>query len=92
MNQVELIGFTPTGREKALLDYAVPAVLHVKCEYLLTIDHAGLKHPLGAMSRQCQCPFLALSGCATRADECLLLGAERTWTNRCLQLDLCWLS
>ena len=31
-----------------------------------------------------ECPFLALSGRATRANECLLLGAKRTWINRCL--------
>jgi len=31
-----------------------------------------------------KCPLVAHSGRATRADECLLLGPKRTWTNRCL--------
>ena len=33
-------------------------------------------------------PLLAHSGRATRADECLLLGAKRTVTNRCLPISI----
>ena len=34
------------------------------------------------------CPLLAHSGRATRADECPLLGAKRTLTNRCLPISI----
>ena len=51
------------------------------------ILHAGGQPKVinGKSSHQVsECLLLAQSGHAQCADECLLLGAKRTWTNRCL--------
>ena len=48
-----------------------------------TIQEDGCKVAARCAEPQPGCPLLAHSGRATRADEGLLLGAKRTWTNRC---------
>ena len=49
---------------------------------------ALLLSTMGLMELPAGRPLLALSGHATRADECLLLGAKRTLTNRCLPISI----